>query len=86
MRKVLILLFLIISLFTINSCKTTVVPILPEYNPIIPSKPNLEEVVGEVPIEVVRNTIELMGYAESLEIVLNSWVEYYNSLRKSYSM
>ena len=82
MRKVAILL---LSLITLTACATKVVyiaPELPEYSPIVPERPELEEIPESamIPAEVNTNLALVMGYAEKLEAVIDSWEVFYNDL------
>ena len=83
---------LIIVLIIVNlalcSCQSVkyISPELPAYSPAIPNRPELLEVPAgaDIPEEVNINLILLMGYAEKLEIALESWERYYNELAKVY--
>ena len=82
MRKIAILL---LSLLTLTACATKVVyiaPELPEYSPIVPERPELEEIpeTAEIPAEVNINLALIIGYAEKLEAVIDSWEVFYNDL------
>ena len=82
MRKIAILL---LSLLILTACATKVVyiaPDLPEFSPIVPERPELEEIpeTAEIPAEVNINLALIMGYAEKLEAVIGSWEVFYNDL------
>ena len=82
MRKIAILL---LSLLTLTACTTKVVyiaPELPAYSPIVPERPELEEIpeTAEIPAEGNINLALVMGYAEKLEAVIDSWEVFYNDL------
>lgn len=82
MRKIAILL---LSLLILTACATKVVyiaPDLPAYSPIVPERPELEEIpeTAEIPAEVNINLALVMGYAEKLEAVIDSWEVFYNDL------
>lgn len=82
MRKIAILL---LSLLTLTACATKVVyiaPDLPAYSPIVPERPELEEIpeTAEIPAEVNINLALIIGYAEKLEAVIDSWEVFYNDL------
>lgn len=79
-HKMILLVFLI--LFLICSCKTTQAnAFYPKFNPLLPTRPVLEKVNEDVPIEAERNLIKLMSYSRQLETICNSWSEFYSSLQ-----
>lgn len=76
---------LILILILLSSCSTRfVVPTLPDFNPMKPTRPTLNEVTGEVPLEAVLNTIQLMNYAEQLELYGESWENFYKKLQEDF--
>ena len=68
----------------LTSCETVhyITPDLPEYSITMPEKPTLRQVDDEIPNEVVLNTLDLMFYAEKLEIIVNGWEQFYQGLRE----
>lgn len=82
MKKFLIMILLTLGILT--SCETVhyITPDLPEYSIQLPEKPSLRQVDEEIPNEVVLNTLDLMFYAEKLEIIVNGWEQFYQGLRE----
>lgn len=78
--KLSLIVFVILSLFC--SCKTVQTPVvLPKFKPMMPTRPILETVNEDVPIEAERNLIKLMSYSKQLEMICESWGEFYSSLQ-----
>lgn len=70
------------SILILISCKTVYIsPSLPNYEPMRPERPTLENVNEEVPLTAVKNTIRLMTYAEQLEAYADGWENFYMELR-----
>lgn len=84
MKRAMVLVALVLIVLT--SCTHTVYisPNLPEYNPTLPSRPVLNTTKGDVPVEATSNLIEMMGYAQRLEIVCKGWESFYEGLRELY--
>lgn len=84
MKRAVVLVALVLIVLT--SCTHTVYisPDLPEYNPTLPSRPVLKTTEGDVPVEATSNLIEMMGYAQRLEIVCKGWESFYEGLRELY--
>ena len=84
MKRAMVLVALVLIVLT--SCTHTVYisPDLPEYNPTLPSRPVLKTTDATVPIEATDNLIEMMGYAQRLEIVCKGWESFYEGLRELY--
>ena len=85
MRKFKII-FLLLFALLIVSCETVtyIAPDLPTFEPVRPQRPQLEEVLGEVPEGAIINTVRLMEYSRELEVYSNAWENYYNSLREEF--
>lgn len=85
MKKAVVIILLI---FLLIGCKSVeyITPSLPEFSPFIPERPELLEIPKEsgIPKEVNINLVLLMGYAESLENVIESWEQFYNELTNLY--
>ena len=76
----------ILILILLSSCSTRfIMPTLPDFNPIKPTRPILQEVEGNVPMGAVLNTISLMDYAEQLELYGKSWEDFYSKLQEDFS-
>lgn len=84
MKRLIPLVVLTVALLT--SCTHTVYinPDLPEYNPILPSRPVLRTTDADVPTEATNNLIDMIGYAQRLEIVCSGWESFYEGLRELY--
>lgn len=85
MKKAVVIILLI---FLLIGCKSVeyITPSLPEFSPVIPERPELLEIPkeSEIPKEANINLVLLMGYAESLENVIESWERFYNELTNLY--
>ena len=76
---------IILSLLLV-SCETVYVsPPLPDFNPIRPERPKLEEVAEAVPIDAVINTVRLIEYSKQLEQYADSWENFYSSLQEDFN-
>lgn len=77
---------IIILVLMLSSCATRyITPPLPDFNPIRPERPQLEEVAEDVPVEAVMNTVRLIGYSEQLEQYCDSWENFYRSLQEEFN-
>lgn len=85
MKRAVVLVALVLIVL-LTSCSHTVYisPDLPEYSPLLPSRPVLKTTEGDVPVEATSNLIEMMGYAQRLEIVCKGWESFYEGLRELY--
>ena len=87
MKKALII---FLALFLITGCETVryITPAVPDYKPVLPERPELYEIeeTADIPKEVNINTVLLMGYAESLEMIIENWERFYNELTKLYQV
>ena len=85
MKKAVVIILLI---FLLIGCKSVeyITPSLPEFSPVIPERPELLETPkeSEIPKEANINLVLLLGYAESLENVIESWEQFYNELTNLY--
>lgn len=78
-KLILILCFMVLLLC---GCKTTNRDVYyPDFRVITPSRPNLETVNENVPIEASRNLIKMISYAEQLENALTAWNDFYTRLQ-----
>ena len=81
MKKIINTLLLCLILTGCTSVEY-VQPSLPDFNPVRPARPQLEEVNEEVPQGAVINTVRLMNYSRELEIYSNTWESFYNQLKE----
>lgn len=80
-----ILKIIILSLLLV-SCETVYVsPSLPDFNPIRPERPKVEEVAEVVPIDAVINAVRLIEYSKQLEQYADSWENFYSSLQEDFN-
>lgn len=67
----------------LNSCVTEYISApLPEFKPIRPERPVLEEVEEDVPIGAVINTVRLADYSKQLEQYADTWENFYRVIQE----
>lgn len=85
MKKAVVIILVVSLLMGCTSVKC-ITPSLPEFAPVVPERPELLEIPEgtETPKEANINLVLLVGYAESLENVVESWERFYSELTKLY--
>lgn len=87
MKKMLII--GLACLFMLTGCFTTkveyVYPDLPALDVTLPERPTLERLNVSLPVEANRNTVKLISYIESLEVVIQNFQDYYTDLKQIWS-
>lgn len=85
MKKAVVI---ILVIFLLIGCKSVeyITPSLPEFAPVVPDRPELLEIPEgtETLKEANINLVLLVGYAESLENVIDSWERFYSELKNLY--
>lgn len=79
MKRIVLLAAAIIAAFFIVSCKTATFE-LPEFAPVIPTRPKLRA-VSDLSVEAEENIRNLVIYALELEAYSAGWREFYDSLK-----
>lgn len=81
---------LLICVFMLTGCAMLqrtvyVYPELPDFDVNVPEKPTLLKVNGDVPKEVNENTIKLITYSNELELIIESYEVYLDSIKTNWS-
>lgn len=85
-RKIVVVLFAVLSFSACTTKTIYIAPDLPAFSPIVPERPELEEIPEDaaIPAAVNINFDLVAGYAEKLETVIDSWEAFYNELKRVY--
>lgn len=82
-RRVTTILSAIGIALSLSGCVTEYISApLPDFSPIRPERPVLEEVEEDVPIGAVINTVKLMEYSKQLEQYGDSWENFYRVIQE----
>lgn len=74
---------LMIGTLILSSCVTEYISApLPDFSPMRPERPTLEEVEEDVPMGAVLNTVRLIDYAKQLEQYGDSWENFYRIIQE----